>query len=490
MTIRHPLWIAAIILSVAIAACDLAPVYSRPSTPMTPAYKESAGWHAAKGNGVVSNDPWWSVFNDSTLNKLEAQTYADNQNLKAAIANYDQARAILAEASGSLFPQVNATGTATRQRVSETTADAKSTAELESAVNGLEVASGGKPLPTGGNTYNDYNAGLDVSYDLDVFGRLRDAVAAAGHQVKASADDLAALRLSLQAEVAQSYFMLRADDAQIQILQQSLQAYQAQVTLTEGLFHDGIDAEEAVDEARVQLDNAKSSLDDIQLKRGQIEHALAVLVGTSPSGFTLAPAPFNPVIVPISPGLPSQLLERRPDIAAAEQRVASANEEIGVARAAWFPDFTLTGSIGFESEALSHLISAPSLFWSLGPQVSQSIFDGGEIAARIEGARAAYREAVANYRQSVLTALQNVEDNLASVRQYTSESKSRQSAVVDAGRALAQAQSRYYAGIDTYLDVTTQENAVLQEKLSLAQTQLSEVMSYILLIKALGGSNQ
>lgn len=487
MTTRCLIWIVIAILCEAMTACDLAPPYTRPSTPTPSAFKENAGWHASTGSKVISTGSWWSVFNDNVLNNLEEKTHTGNQNLQGAIARYDQALAALAGARGALFPQVSGAAEANRQRVSQTTADALGTKAQDTAINGLETATGGHSLPSAGNEYNDFKPELDVSYDFDVFGRLRNTVAAAGHEAQASADDMAALLLALQAQVAESYFTLRADDEQIDILEQSVKAYQTQLKLTQDLFQGEIAAESDVDQARLQLDNAAAALQDMQLKRSQIEHALAVLVGEPPSSFTVPAAAFNPVMTLIDPGLPSQLLERRPDIAAAERRVAENNEKIGVARAAWFPDFILTGSAGFESETLSHLISAPSLFWTVGPQVTQTIFDGGKIAAQVASARAAYRETVANYRQAALTATQEVEDNLASLRQYGLETGNRQAAVADASRSLQQALDRYHGGIDTYLNVTIQENAALQAKQSLIETRMHQVLSYILLIKALGG---
>jgi len=473
---------------VVLTACDLSPPYTPPSAPLAANFKEQAGnWHAATGDQKVSDVDWWHVFNDTALNNYEDEAIKNNQNLQQALARYDEAHAEFTAAAAQLLPQVNANASAMREKDSQTTASALGESALAKNVGQLDHATGVPPLSSSPAQYNDFRMGVEASYDPDIFGRLRSAAASAKDQAQASAEDLAAMRLAIEAQVAEGYFMVRVDDAQDDILAQSLQAYQKQLDLTLKLHAEGMVDEQDVDQAKVTLDNALAQLQDAQLKRSQMEHALAVLLGESPSSFSLPLGKFNPVATAVDPGLPSQLLERRPDIAAAERRVAAANEEIGVARAAWFPDFSLTAEAGFESAVLSKLISAPSLFWSVGPQVTQTIFDGGAIEARVQEAKAAKAEAVASYRQSVLSATQDVEDNLAGLRQYALETVSRKQAVIDSQRSLDRANILYREGIDSYLDVVTQQNGNLQAELAFAQVQMSDVSSYIHLINSLGG---
>ena len=468
------------------AGCDLAPFYTPPDTALPVAYKEQAGWHTTGGTAKIANGPWWSVFGDATLDDLERQGQLGNQSLKAALARVDQATAALSAADAGLFPAITTNLDANRQKTSERTRSHGSAASTSAATS--SGSSGGNSANT--KPYNDFRAGLAVSYDLDLFGRLRNAVDAAGDEAEATGDDLAALTLNIQSQIAIGYFTIRAYDAQADILAQALTAYQSQYDLTQRRYQGGIDLAADVDQAQVQLSNARAALDNAKLMRAQAEHALAVLTGKTPAEFSLAAAPFALTLPPFEAGVPSSLLERRPDIAAAERRVAAANDEIGIARAAWFPDITLTGAGGFESETISKIASAPALFWSVGPQLAQTIFDGGEIAANVERAEASYREQVADYRQTVLTATQEVEDNLVGVRQYASMAVSRKAAAEAADRAKVQAYNRYRGGIDTYFDVTQQENIALTARLDYTETQLDQVSSYIRLTKAVGGDWQ
>ena len=462
-----------------LAGCNLAPSYQRPSLSLPTTYKEQSGWHVVTGKSSIADADWWRAFNDPVLDALEKQAGENNQNLKAALARYDEANAALAVTGADLLPTVELGADATRQRISETRKSAASTQTASTAGSTINNSSG--------QAFNDARLGLNVSFDIDLFGRLRNAVTAAGAAAQASREDAAALLLELQAQVAASYFTIRADDAQIDILNQSLHDYQAQLDYTRRRYEGGIALSSDVDQAKTQLNNAQAQREQTSLQRAQNEHALAVLSGVEPSGFTLQPAPFSLKVVQIDAALPSALLERRPDIAAAEQRVIAANAAIGEARAAWYPDINLTGAGGYESEKLKNLISAPSLFWSIGPGLTQPIFEGGRITALNAQARAVYEETVANYRQTVLAADQEVEDNLASVRQSALTAADQQAAADAANRVLVQFNNRYRGGITTYLDVAIQENTMLQTRLALTETQAAQMIADVRLIKALGG---
>jgi NodT family efflux transporter outer membrane factor (OMF) lipoprotein len=455
----------------ALAGCSLAPVYHAPDTaPAAPAYNETADWKAAAPADASSRGPWWSVFHDEQLDALEAQVADANQNLKAAIARLDQARAFTREARAAYFPTVTAGASATRTRTS-----------LNAPRN----------LP-GRPTFNDFVLEADVSYEVDLWGRLRNTVAAARASEQASAGDLAVLDLSLRSELATDYFTLRSLDAQQALLERTVVDYAAALKLTRNLYEGGAGVIADVQQAEAQLETARTQAEDTRLRRAQTEHAIAVLIGRAATGFHVEPRPLPRELQPpaVDPGLPSALLERRPDVAAAERRVAAANAQIGVARAAYFPVFTLSGVAGFESLAASSWIEAPSRLWSIGPGLLQTVFDGGLRHAQNDAARAAYEEQVANYRSTVLTAYQEVEDNLAALHHLANESTSEAAAVKAAQGALQQAEYRYKGGAATYLEVVSTENAALAAQLSAADIQLRWMSASVLLVKALGGGWQ
>jgi NodT family efflux transporter outer membrane factor (OMF) lipoprotein len=462
----HP---AAILLAAALAGCSLAPPYRVPDTaPPAAAYNESPQWKAAAPADASARGPWWSLFDDRRLDRLEAQVGDANQDLKAALARLDQARALTRAARSAWFPTVSAGASATRTRTS--------------ANSPRFVA--GKP-----DTVNDFVLDADVSYEVDLWGRLRNAAAAAKASEQASAGDLATLDLSLHSELATDYFTLRSLDAQQALLDRTVADYADALKLTTNLYQGGAGVVADVRQAEAQLETARTQAQDLQLKRAQTEHAIAVLVGRAATGFHIEPDPLAADVEPppIDPGLPSSLLERRPDVSAAERRVAAANAQIGVTRAAWFPVFTLSGTVGLESVAASSWIEAPSRLWSLGPGLLQTVFDGGLRRAQNDAARAAYDEQVAQYRGTVLTAYQEVEDGLAALRHLALESRSQQAAVLATQGALQQAQYRYKGGAATYLEVVSTENAALAARLSAADIQLRRMDAAVLLVKALGG---
>jgi NodT family efflux transporter outer membrane factor (OMF) lipoprotein len=463
---RAPAW--GLGVAALLSACSFAPVYTVPVTPTPAAYRENAGWKRAEPGDDLSKGSWWRMFDDPALDELERKAVGANQNLTAALARLQQARADTRIARSDLFPHLTASGSATRARQSP---------------NAPRYIAG---EPTEGN---DFVLEADLSYEVDLWGRVRNQVASARATQQASAADLAALGLSIQAELASDYFRLRSLDTQQQLLDKTVEDYAKSLDLTQTLFDGGAAALSDVAQAKTQLHNAETRAADTHLSRAQLEHAIAVLIGENPTNFQLAvkALPLDASPPPVDPGLPSLLLERRPDVAEAERRVAAANAQIGVARAAYFPQLTLSGSGGVDSVRSSTLIGAPSLFWSIGPQVSVPLFEGGRLVAQTEKTKAAYSEQVAMYRNTVLIAFQDVEDNLVALRQLERESQTQGEAVDAATTALGQSQDRYTAGIVTYLEVATTETAALQAQLDAIEIRARRFSATVMLIKALGG---
>jgi NodT family efflux transporter outer membrane factor (OMF) lipoprotein len=453
----------------ALTACSFAPLYRTPdSVPATGAYQEAGEWKAAQPLDDQNRGPWWSLFQDPQLDGLEIKVSGANQDLQAAFARLQQARAATRIARADLFPTLSLGSSATRSRTS---------------VNSPKFPPGAEPVG------NNFDLEADISYELDVWGRVRNAVASAKASQQANAADLAALDLSIHAELATDYFALRAEDAEQMILDETVEAYSRSLRLTQNLYEGGGAALGDVAQARAQLETARTQAADIRLQRAQSAHAIAVLLGENPSAFRLEPNPLPSGVTPpqIDPGLPSALLERRPDVAAAERRVAAANAQIGVARAAYFPVFSFAAATGFDSTRSSNWLSAPSRLWSVGPAGVLTVFDAGRHRAQTAQAKAIYDAQVAAYRSTVLTAYQEVEDNLAALRQLQQESSSEAAAVTATGQALQQAQYRYKAGLVTYLEVATSETTSLQAQLSNVSIQLRRIDASVLLVKALGG---
>ena len=420
---------------------------------------------------TIERDAWWTLFGDERLNDLETRAMTANQSLQAAFARLEQARADTRVARADLLPTLAASGSATRSRVSQ-----NSPTYLAGPRSGrLE----GSDLVLQG----------DLSYEIDLWGRVRNQVQAARDTQQAQADALGTLRLSIGAELANDYFALRVFDTQSDILHKTIADYSHSLSLVGALFDGGAVALADLEQATSQLLSAQTQLADSELMRGQMQHAIAVLIGEHPSAFSLPanPLPLDQDPPVVDPGLPSTLLQRRPDVAEAERRVAAANAQIGVARAAYFPQFSLVGNAGFNSVKASSFLSAPSLFWSIGPQVSAPLFEGGRLVAQTERTKAVYREQVANYRGAVLAAFQDVEDNLLALRQLERESISQQGSVEAAGIALRKSQERYEEGLVTYLEVSTNETTALQAQLSLVNVQRRRMSASVLLVKALGG---
>jgi NodT family efflux transporter outer membrane factor (OMF) lipoprotein len=452
-----------------LAGCSLAPTYRVPETPPAAAsYNGAPDWKAATPSDATARGAWWSVFHDEQLDALQAQVADANQDIKAALARLDQARALTRVARSAYFPTATAGASATRTRTSP---------------NSPRFAPG-RPDPA-----NDFVLDADLSYEVDLWGRLRNTVGAARASEQASAGDLAALDLTIRSELATDYFTLRSLDMQQDLLERTAADYADALKLTRNLYEGGAGVVADVRQAEAQLETARTQVEDTRLRRAQAEHAIAVLVGRTATGFHIDAHPLAVDIEPppIDPGLPSALLERRPDVAAAERRVAAANAQIGVARAAYFPVFTLSAVGGLESISAASWIEAPSRMWAIGPQLVQTVFDGGLRRAQNDAARAAYEQQVAQYRGTVLTAYQEVEDALASLQYLARESTSEHAAVVATQGALQQAEYRYKGGAATYLEVVSTENAALAARLSAADIQLRRMNAAVLLVKALGG---
>ena len=456
-------------LAASLAACSLAPHYERPATaPPSSTYKEAGEWKVSAPADTSARGHWWMMFDDPDLDALEAALTDANQSLKAALARLEQARAQTRIARSDWFPTLTAQANATRGEVSV-------------------YSQGYTPGKT--RTGNSFVLSGDLSYEIDVFGRVRNTVAGARATEQATAGDVASLDLSLHAELATDYFMLRGLDIEQRFLDQTVSDYARALQLTENLYKGGAAAVSDLQQAQAQLESARTQAEDTRLHRAQTEHAIAVLIGREPTEFSLPAraADIFPSLPAIDAGLPSQLLERRPDVAAAERRVAAANAGIGVARAAYFPVFDLLAGAGAQSGSTATWLTAPAQFWSIGPQVMLTIFDGGLHAAQSAAAHASYDEQVANYRGTVLTAYQDVEDNLAAIRQLQRETVSQAAAVKATQGALDQANLRYKGGIVTYLEVVSTQNAALAARLSAADIDIRRATATVQLVKALGG---
>lgn len=466
--------LAATLFTGLLSSCSLAPKYQRPEMPLPAHFKEADHWLPARTlTHTATLTPWWQAFNQPVLNQLHIQLEHANQDLSSAWFRYQQAQALVQVAAAGLFPGVRAISNVSRQQTS------------------LSVANPSSPA-----LYNNVLAGAVFDYEIDLWGRVRNTVAANRSLATASNADRAALSLSLHAELASNYFALRGCDESQRILDRTVAAYDKALHLTQKRYRGGASPIEDVDNAKTLLENAKTQAAEMRLKRGQIEHAIAVLIGENPATFSLSSASLPRKTLQVSPILASTLLERRPDIAAAESRVKAANARIGVARAAFFPNIDLTSVVGFQSQSLANLISKPSLFWSLGPlsalnviqpMLGQTVFDGGRLSGLLKGAKADYFETVAQYRQTVLRAFQQVEDSLITVRELDKQIKSQSAAAQAAKRALLQAQNRYKGGIATYIDIIITENAALQAELATVNVITRRQLASIQLVKALGG---
>ncbi len=450
-----------------IAGCAVGPKYNRPAVEVPPAYKEAGDWKPAQPNEQNLGGAWWQTFQDQQLNALEDQIDVSNQNLKAAEAQYTQSRAMLRYYRADYYPSINAGAAATRNRISDNRPPGH--------------------LITNGATYNDYQIPVELSYELDVWGRVRKTVESQRGQAQASAADLATVNLSLHAQLALFYFQARSLDAQEQLLNSTVAQYEQAYQLTDSRFQGGLASEVEVQQASTQLETTRAQAIDVGVLRAQYEHAIATLIGKPASSFHLSPLPLTSPPPLIPPELPSALLERRPDIAAAERRMAAANAQIGVAKAAYYPNISLGATGGFESGVITTLLSGPSIIWSAGASAIAPIFDAGRRRASTDQAIAAYDQTVANYRETVLTGFQQVEDNLAALRILEKEAGTQQRAVVASQKSLELSLTRYRGGITSYLEVTTAQSAALADEVAAVNILGRRMTSAVLLIQALGG---
>ena len=458
-----------------LEGCAVGPKYHRAPVDTPAAYKELDGWKVAQPQDSSLRGKWWEAFGDSQLDSLEEQVNVSNQNIAAAAASFLVARAMVKEARAQLFPTLTVGPGASWEHPSST---------LRASTSGT---SGTGTTQTSVGTFADYILPFDASYQVDLWGKIRNQVKANVYAAQASAADLQNVRLTAQAEVAVDYFQIRAQDAQKQLLDQTVKAFQESLDLTRALYQTGIDSDESVAQAETQLDTAKAQDTNLGILRAQYEHAIAVLVGKPASSFSIPVEPLNANPPEIPAGVPSQILERRPDVAAGERSMAQANAQIGVARAAYFPSLTLSASAGLESSSIAKLFTWPSRFFSAGPQMSETLFDGGLRRATMQQYRANYEETIANYRQDVLTAFQQVEDNLASLRILSQEVQEQDEAVTSAQRNLKIATDRYRLGLDPYLNVITAQTALLSNEQTTVNLKMEQMTSSVQLIEALGG---
>jgi NodT family efflux transporter outer membrane factor (OMF) lipoprotein len=459
-----------------LTGCMVGPRYQRPAAPAAPAFKEapqtaaSDGWEPGQPSDQQLKGDWWRLYQDSQLNALESQVDSANQTLKAAEANFRAARTAIGYARSYEAPTVGTSPSAGTLRES-----ANEPYFLTALANN-----------GGGN----FTLPFDLNYEIDLWGRIRRGVTAAREQAQASAGDMESVRLSLHAELATDYFGLRSADGQAKLLDDTIQAYQSALELTQQRFTGGLALQSDVTQAEAQLEQTRVQRSDVDVQRTQFEHAIAVLIGKPPAQFAIPPSPIDmrPPRMPAIPGmLPSELLERRPDIAADERRMAAANEQIGIAKAAYYPTLSLSALVGMQGTSALNWFTWPSRFWAVGPTFSETLFDAGRRRATTERARDEYDATVATYRQTTLTAFQQVEDNLAALRILQSESEQQRRATTAALESLQIFQERYTGGLDLYLEVVTSQTTALADQRNEIDIMRRQYDASVLLIKALGG---
>ena len=463
-------------LSLLLSGCMVGPKYVKPNVPTPPDFKEQApesfkevdGWKPAQPGDQTLRGKWWEIFGDSQLNALEDELTASNQDLKVSEARFRQARSMIRFNRSAEFPTISTSPSVANERES-----ANAPYFPSSAVN---------------NGTGNFTLPFDLSYEVDLWGKVRRTVNASREEAQASAADLQTASLSLHAELALDYFELRSADAQKQLLDDTVKAYADALNLTRNRFQGGAAPESDVVQAQTQLEKAEVDDTDVTVMRAQYEHAIATLIGKPPASFSLTFAPQTPLHLPTIPvGLPATLLERRPDIAAGERRVAEANEQIGIARAAYYPSLVLGAEGGLAGTTIANLFSWPSRMWAIGPQMSQTLFDAGRRHAVSETANANYDGTVATYRQTTLTAFQEVEDNLAALRILETEAQQQQRATASASRSVQLFTQRYEGGVDNYLQVITAQTTLLTNQRNDLDIQRRRMDASVLLVKAIGG---
>ncbi|MRT04805.1 efflux transporter outer membrane subunit [Ewingella americana] len=448
--------LAPLALALLLLGCTVGPDYQRPSAPLSLEFKEAKGWTAAIPKDNQTKGDWWAVYQDPELSSLLSQVQISNQNVAQYAAQYRQAQALVSEARAGLFPTISATGDSTRSGTAQAVTKQQS-------------------------------AKLSASWELDLWGKLRRTEEQDRASAQASKAELANATLSAQSELAQDYFQLRVMDEQIALYQRSIAAYERYLTVIQNQYEGGNTSRATLAQAQTQLESTRASALEAQWQRAQLEHAIAVLIGKPPAQFTLTAREIKFTLPSIPPGLPSQLLQRRPDIAIAERNMASANAAVGVATAAYYPDLTLSASGGFASDAFHNLFSLPNRVWSLGPELSQTVLDFGATSSRVAQAEAAYDAQVAAYRQSVLGALQEVEDYLVELRTLDAQTLAQQRAADAAKESARVTYNQYQAGMIDYLDVATTENTSLSQQQNVLSLLSTQMVTSVKLIAALGG---
>lgn len=453
--------------TLALTSCTVGPKYARPAAPTPPDYQEvPPDWKTAEPGDQIAKGKWWEIYQDAQLNDLEEQINVSNQTLKAEQMQFEQARAVVRINRADLYPTATAGASVTQQHLSQ------------NRPNGSLIAT---------NSYTDLQLPVDVSYEPDVWGRVRKTVEAARENAQATAADLESVSLSLHAELATDYFALRTLDAEIDLLNSTVTAYQKALDLTQNRYNGGVASQVDVAQAQTQLETTRAQVVDLGVQRAAFQHAIAVLIGQPAPTFTLPFLKLNgtPPVVP--PGVPSDLLERRPDIAATERRMAAANAQVGVARAAYFPNITLGASGGFESTSITTWFNGPAGFITGGANAVITVFDVGRRRAINDQAKAAYSQTVANYQQTVLTGFQEVEDSLAALRILENEAQVEGVAVAAAEHSLALSNNRYKGGVANYLEVITAQSAALTDERTAVEIAGRRMTASVSLIKALGG---
>jgi NodT family efflux transporter outer membrane factor (OMF) lipoprotein len=468
---------AVLILALLAGGCVVGPNYKKPSAPASPMFKEqppvnfkeaeAAGWKQSQPGDAFSKGRWWEVYSDPALNALEEQVSVSNQNVLQAEAQYREAKAAVGVARSALFPTVSVGPSITEQRTGG-------------------VAGTGNTAPAS-TTRANFNLPFDVSWEPDLWGSIRRGVTASAATAQSLAAQVGNARLLYQAELAQDYFGLHGLDGEAELLTRTEASYEEYLTLTQNRFSAGIASDLDVAQAESQLYDLQSRLIDLGVQRAAFEHAIAILTGKAPAEVTIPSMPLNTPPPPVPIGVPSELLERRPDIAVAERQVAAANEQIGIAMAAFYPNLTLSASAGFEGSSLAKWFTWPSRFWSVGPQLAETLFDAGRRRGIVAEQQAAYDATVAAYRQTVLTAMQQVEDNLAALRILAQEADKVQQTVQSASRALDVSSAQYKAGTASYLTVITSQATLLNADVTGVGILTRRLTDSVLLIEALGG---
>lgn len=468
---RGSRFVSLALCSVLLSACAIGPDYQRPGVTTPVQFKQAEGWRQANPSDALARGAWWELYGDRQLDALVLRLNSSNQTVAQYEAQYRQAQALVRSTRGALFPTLDLSAGKTRS--SQGTGSSGSS--LSQSSSGIR---------------NTYTTQLGVSWEADIWGKLRRGLEADRASAQASLADLAAMRLSLQSELVQNYLQLRVIDEQKRLLEATVQAYQRSLDLTQNQYRAGISGKDAVFLAQTQLKSTQADLIDLAWQRAQLENAIAVLIGMAPAEFSLADSTDIPALPAIPLAVPSQLLERRPDIAAAERSVMAANAEIGVAKTAYFPDLTLSLAGGYSSSSFSNWVSLPNRFWSVGPQLAMTLFDGGQLAAEVDRSEAAYDQTVAQYRQTVLDGFREVEDYMSQLKVFDEEASVRNEALQAARESLRLTSNQYKAGLIGYLDVVNVQATALSNERSVLTLMQSRLVASVQLIAALGGGWQ